>query len=202
MSAVIALIVIAAWSWIGFLLWRRLIKPYTHSTILKSCVTLLLAAVWFVGPVLDEILGAREFDQLCREMPPIKFYGPVTVGPGVFFDEQGRPRWQNSDEFSNIRRKTNVWENEIFEKRSEHKTIRRWPMTITELHTEYFDRSTHSVSLETFARYSNGGWLRSIIGLGDYQCPSKGWFPPDEARIVFKSNDQINTQIGVNHDNN
>ncbi|MBU1567846.1 MAG: hypothetical protein KJ630_19745 [Proteobacteria bacterium] len=202
MSAIIALMIIGAWCLIGFLLWSFLFKPYVHSTALRICLTILLAVVWFVGPAFDEILGAREFEQLCREMPSIKFYDPVAVGPGVFFDEQGLPKWKNSDEFSAIRRKTNVWEKEIFEKRSERHIIRRWPMTITELHSVYFDRSTHSVSLETFARYSSGGWIRSIIGIGGYQCPSRGFFPPDEERIFFKTKNNKTTPSGGKYDNN
>jgi hypothetical protein len=110
MSAIIALIVIFIWAWFGFALWSLLVKPYVQSTILRICLTLLLAVVWFVGPVIDEILGVREFDQLCREMPSVKYYGPVAVGPGVFFDEQGRPKWKNSDEFYAIKRNTDVWE--------------------------------------------------------------------------------------------
>lgn len=187
MSALIALIVIATWAGLGFALWRRLIKPYVHPPILKIGVTLLLATVWFVGPVLDEILGAMEFEQLCRELPSIKFYGPAAVGPGAFFDEKGRPRWKNSDEFSAIKRSTSEWREKIFESRDEYRIIRRWPMIIRELHTIDFDRTTGKPVIETFARYSDGGRLRRLIGIGDYQCPSKGYFPRDEEMIIFKA---------------
>ncbi len=61
MSAIIALIVIFIWAGFGFVIWKCLVDTYIRSTILKTCLTLLLAVVWFVGPVLDEILGAREF---------------------------------------------------------------------------------------------------------------------------------------------
>jgi hypothetical protein len=186
MIALSVLIVILIWAWLGFVFWRRLIAPYIKPPILKIFLAALFAGTWLVAPVLDEILGAREFDQLCRDMPTIKFYGPATVGPGAFFDQQGRPKWKNGDEFSAIKRNTNVWGNEILEERDAQLTIRRWPMAITEWHSEYLDKLTHSIVLETYARYSKGGWLRSLVGLGDYQCPSKGWFPPDEAMIVFK----------------
>jgi len=187
MSAIIALIVIYIWAWLGFVLWSRLIKPHVSSTKLRTSLTLLLAIVWFVGPVLDEILGAREFDQLCREMPSIKYYGPVAVGPGVFFDEQGRTKWKNGDEFSAIRRKTNVWEKEIFKFYEERHTLRKWPMPIEEVHNVYLDRTTGKTTLESFARYSKGGWLRRFIGIGDYQCSIKGRYPRDEERIIFKA---------------
>jgi hypothetical protein len=64
--------------------------------------------------------------------------------------------------------------------------IRRWPMPIVELHSVYFDRATGKIQLESFARYSDGGWLSRLTGLVDYQCPSKGYFPRDEKRIIFK----------------
>lgn len=199
MSAIIALIIIFLWGGLGYLIWWRLVKPFIRSTILKTCLTLLLAAVWFVEPVIDEILGAREFDQLCREMPPVKFYGPVAVGSGVFFDEQGRPKWKNSDEFSAIVREhrgknlfgeIEGWE-KIFGNRSEYRIIQRWPMRIRELYTIDFEKATGTPVVETFARYSNGGWLRSFIGIGNYQCPSRGQIPKSEEWIVFKANQKI-----------
>ncbi len=185
MIALCALTAIFLWALFGFALWRLLIQRHVRSTILKVCLTLLFAVVWFIGPVLDEILGAREFDQLCREMPPVKFYGPVAVGPGVFFDEHGRPKWKNSDEFSAIVRKTDGF-NKFIGDHDEWRTIRKWPMPIVELHTIYFERTTGKNVLESFARYSKGGWLRRLIGLGDYQCPHKERYPHDEEWIVFK----------------
>lgn len=184
MIGISLLLLIACWFWLGVILWLKLINPRVHNSMLKTCLTFLLATIWFVGPVLDEILGAREFDQLCREMPSSKFYGPAAVGPGVFYDDQGRARWKNGDEFSAIIRNTNGWE-KIFVRRNETKTIRKWPMPITEQHTEYSEKSTGKITLESFARYSQGGWLRRLIGIGDYQCPIKGPYPKDEDWIVF-----------------
>ncbi|HPX60805.1 MAG TPA: hypothetical protein PLN25_03425 [Deltaproteobacteria bacterium] len=175
------------WAWLGVKLWKRFIKPYVPSTKLGTCLTLFLAAVWFIGPVFDEILGAWQFKQLCREMPSTKFYGPIAVGPGVFFDEQGQPKWKNSDEFSAIRRKTNVWEKEMFKFYDEGRTLRKWPMPIEEVHNVYLDRTTGKTTLESFARYSKGGWLRRFTGMGGYQCPIKGRYPRDEERIIFKA---------------
>ncbi len=195
MMALCVLAVIFIWALLGFTLWSRLVKPYVYSTILRACLTLLLAAVWFVGPVLDEILGTREFDKLCAEMPSIKFYGPVAVGAGVFFDEQGRPKWKNSDEFAAIVRKSgesnrmfgepDEWK-KIVAGREERRTIRKWPMPIIEMHTVYFERATGKIILESFARYSAGGWLRRLVGIGDYQCPIKGRYPNEEEWIFYK----------------
>lgn len=185
MFAIVALLVIGLWASLGYWLWLRLIGPRVQSKRSKITLTVLLTVVWFIGPVLDEIIGAREFNQLCREMPPIKFYGPVGVGPGTFFDEQGRPKWKNSDEFSAIERKDNVWWGQIFESKNEKKIIRKWPMPIWENHWVVFQKRTGKITLETFANYSKGGWVRRLIGIGDYQCPSKGPFPKDEEFITF-----------------
>ena len=185
MIALSALIVLFIWAWLGFILWRRLIHPYIQRPKLKVFLTLLLTVAWFVGPVLDEILGARHFEQLCREMPPIKFYGPVAVGAGVFFDEQGRPKWKNRDEFWKLERTTGGIDNVISSK-SDRYLLSEWPMPIVERRSKYFEIKSGTPVVESFARYSPGGWLRRFIGIGDYQCPSKGKFPRNEEFIVFK----------------
>ena len=93
MSGLLILIVVAVWAAIGFAIWKRLVRPRIQSSGKLIVVTLALAAIWFVGPVLDEILGAKSFEQACTEMPEVKFHGPLAIGPGAFFDEQGTPRW-------------------------------------------------------------------------------------------------------------
>jgi hypothetical protein len=92
MSALIILVVALVWARIGFVLWRWLIRPRIKSPRALYATTLALAGIWLVGPVLDEILGAREFAQACREIPEVKFHGPVAIGTGAFFDEHGKPR--------------------------------------------------------------------------------------------------------------
>lgn len=187
MIALTALIAIALWGLLGLFLWNYLIKPHIHSPTLKICLGLFMAVVWFVWPVLDDILGARKFDQLCRETPPIKFYGPIALGPGAFFDEQGQPKWSNSNEFWKIKNADAGSEYEISVK-SDGRLLCEWPMPITEEHSIYFDKKSGAPVVESFSRRSSGGWLRRNIGgtMGGYQCPSKGWFPKDEEFIIFK----------------
>jgi len=189
MSALIILAVVILWAGIGFVLWKSLIRPYIRSRWALIVTTLILAGIWLVGPVLDEILGAREFERLCKEVPEVKFYGPVAIGPGVFFDEQGKPRWKNSDEFSTIKRSTTVWY-DLFDERQEWTELRRWPMPIFQGHSVYFVKSTGQPSVESFYRTSPGGWIKRGIDWGvqaPYQCRRTGRFPADEERIVFKS---------------
>ncbi len=190
MIALTALIVIACWGLLGLGLWRVLVKPRIRSENLTILLGVLLAIVWFVGPVFDEILGARQFDKLCREMPPYKFYGPVAVGSGPFFDGQGRPKWKNGDEFYAIRRDTDVWEKEIFERRTERRVIRKWPMPIVKTYSILVDRATGNPSYECVSINSKGGWLRKLIGIGSYQCTCKGQFVHDQEMIFFKTNNE------------
>ena len=90
MSALILLVVVAMWAALGFLLWKRLVRPRVRSPVALYVATAGLILRWFVGPVADEILGAREFKRLCDETPEMKFYGPIAIGSGSFFDERGR----------------------------------------------------------------------------------------------------------------
>ena len=186
MIALSVLIVIFIWAWLGFAFWRRLIAPYIKPPILKIFLAALFAGAWLVAPVLDEILGAREFDQLCRDMPPVKYSGPVVVGSGDFFDGQGRPNWKNSFEFSVIERNADG-SNKIFASRDSLELICRWPMPIMERNSVYFAIKTGLPIVVTYTRFSKGGWLRRLVGFGDYQCPRKGPFPKDEELVVFKS---------------
>jgi hypothetical protein len=165
----------------------RLLKPRFRSHSALAAVTLIAAALWFVGPVLDEILGARMFKRLCEEMQPIVFYGPVAVGPGGFFDESGNRRWRTVEEFSAIKRSTKEWER-LFDVRQQKTSLTRWPVPIFELTTTDFEKSSGGPTVVSRFRGSEGGWIKQVTGWGrlaPYQCPSKGKFRDDETRIVF-----------------
>lgn len=211
----IGLVVIAsivAWILLGYFLWLKLIRPRIHSWLARAVILLLLAAVWLIAPVADEILGAREFEKLCKEMPEIKFHGPVPVGPGAFFDEEGKPKRLDDNkpkvitpeeavkrgEF--IERQSQEWDRIIHHPPSEWRLLREWPMLIGESYSLYIDKKTGNASLETYARYSPGGWIKRGLGWGSnapYQCPSKGYFPRREEWIFFaKETDFKSTMNG------
>jgi len=200
MIGLIVLVSIAAWIFLGYFIWRRLICPRIHSWLARVAVLLPLLAVWLIAPVADEILGAREFEKLCKEMPEIKFHGPVPVGPGAFFEADGTPKWKdrnqlgNSDDFSAIQRNTRAFDDIFKSSPGEWRLLREWPMPIGELHSLYTDKRTGKPVLESYARYSPGGWIKRGIGWGNhapYQCPRKGRFPRDEEWIVFSKETPI-----------
>ncbi|HEX8011977.1 MAG TPA: hypothetical protein VF814_13740 [Casimicrobiaceae bacterium] len=189
MSALIILVVVILWAGLGFVLWKSLVRPHVRSRWVLVVTTLALAGIWFIGPILDEILGAREFERACKEMREIKFYGPVPVGPGAFFDEQGNPRWKNVEEFSAIKRNTKAWY-DLFDVREESTKLQTWPVPIFESRSTDFVKSSGQLVVESTYRASPGGWIKRATGWGShapYQCPSKGYFPKDQEFIVFKA---------------
>lgn len=188
MSALIIVVVVILWAGLGFVLWKVLVQPHIRSRGLLVVTTLILAGIWFIGPILDEILGASEFERVCNEMPEVKFHGPVAIGPGAFFDEGGNPRWKNEDEFFRIRRETKAWD-AFFDVRQEWVKLHTWPIPIYEARTTDFVKRTGQPVVDSYYRTSPGGWIKRLLqwGLqGPYQCPSKGRFPPDQEWIAFK----------------
>lgn len=190
MSGLLILIVAALWAALGFALWKRLIRLHIRSSGKLIVVSMVLATIWFVGPVLDEILGAKSFERACAEMPGLKFHGPLAIGPGEFFDEQGTPRWTNAEEFSAIKRNSKAWY-DLFDDRQEWIELSNWPMPIYQSHSIYFAKSTGMPMVESYHRTSPGGWIKRVLQWGiqaPYQCIGSGQFPADEERIVFKTN--------------
>ena len=189
MSGLLILIVVALWAALGFVLWKWLIRPHIHSSGKLIVVSLVLAAIWFVGPVLDEILGAKSFEQACAEMPEVKFHGPLAIGPGAFFDEQGTPRWTNAEEFSAIKRNSKAWY-DLFDVREEVTRVQSWPIPIFQSHSIDFARASGKPIVESYFRISPGGWIKRALAWGTqgpYECPRGGRFPSDQEFLVFKA---------------
>lgn len=187
MIALVVLGVVLLWGLLGVWVWRRFLNPRIASIQVKVPLFLLFLMFWLVAPVLDEILGAREFESLCREMPEKKFYGPVPVGPGELFDESGKPRWNDDREFALIQINTGVFR-KIFKSHDDWRLLTRWPMPISELHSLEVDQRNEKPVRESFARYSPGGWIKRSLGLGShspYQCPPRGQLVRDEDWIYF-----------------
>jgi hypothetical protein len=196
MTALVVLGVTLLWSLLGVWVWRRFLNRRFSSMLVRVLAFILFTAFWLVTPVLDEILGAREFEQLCRELPEVKFYGPAPVG-GAFFEQDGTPKWRTEEQFSRIR-SINGWEHweEIIDNEDKRIRISRFPVPIIELDTVYFNVKTKRKVFESFAIYSPGGWIKRGLGWGShapYQCRSKGRWPREATWIVFDSN-QINSK--------
>ena len=108
MVGVIVLLVIGFWAVVGRWAWKNFVRPHVSAPRARLA-GFAFAVAWFVLPVGDEILGSIRFRQLCREIPPTRYYGPIAVGPGAFFDQQGNRKWKSSDEFARIGGSTQEW---------------------------------------------------------------------------------------------
>lgn len=190
MIALVVLGVTLLWGFLGVWVWWRFLNRRLSSPLMRISTLILFMMVWLVAPALDEILGAREFERLCREMPERKFYGPVPVGPGELFDENGKPRWSNDREFALIRMNTRYYK-KLFADEDDWKLLIHWPMPVGERHSLTVDRRSGRPVSESFARYSPGGWIKRGLGMGShslYQCPPKGRWARDEDWIYFDAN--------------
>ena len=189
MSGVLILIVVALWAAIGFTLWKRLVRPHIQSSGRLIVATLALATIWFVGPVLDEILGAREFERTCSEIPENKFYGPVALGSGEFFDETGARRWNGIEELLAIIRSSKTWD-QLFGNRETTIRLRTWPIPMMQNTSTEFERKTGKPIVAHFYRSSPGGWIKRQLDWGmhaPYQCPSRSYVPNYDGWIVFRA---------------
>jgi hypothetical protein len=162
MSGLIVLVVVGLWAGFGWWLWKGFIRPHVASQRVRNVAFPVLATAWFVLPVSDEILGAKAFERLCAEIPETKFHGPIAVGPGAFFDENGNPKWKNGDEFARIQLGTPDWDR-LWESRSEETRIARWPMIVFQMRSLRIERATGRIVNEFHIRASGGGWLRRNI---------------------------------------
>ena len=171
MVGVIVLLVIGFWAVVGRWAWKNFVRPHV-SAPRAGLAGFAFAVAWFVLPVGDEILGSIRFRQLCREIPPTRYYGPIAVGPGAFFDQQGNRKWKSSDEFARIVISTPDW-NELWETRTEESRLSTWPMRIFQSRHLHLERRTGRLVIESYFRGSGGGWIGLTLARGihgTYQC--------------------------------
>ena len=197
MAGLILLAALGLWLGLGALIWKLVLRRVLVKPLSLLVGTLLLAAVWLLGPWADEYLGQKEFTRLCAAMPDTQFLGPVSVGEGPFFDAQGRPKWATKDEWRNLRqggviyvpKKGNVtrW-NQMFAQTEENHRIADWPVPVLEQKITYSYRATGQVVLVSHWRGSPGGWLKRVSGWGShapYQCGRKTRYPDESEWIKF-----------------
>ena len=101
MSGVLVLVVVGLWTVIGRWAWKSYLRPRVANGR-RRWVGLAFAVAWLVLPMTDEILGAYQFRRLCAEIPPTRYYGPIAVGPGAFFDEEGLIRTPSTEYYTYV----------------------------------------------------------------------------------------------------
>jgi len=180
-------IVIGLWCLLGWYVSRRLITRRTRLLSRRLLFVPLFWVVWLIGPIADDIVGRRIFDEECARLPPVKYFGPVHVGAGAFFDESGKRRWKSDREFTRIRVETREWERIFRWDRVESRTA-TFPIVITRIETTIRQVSSNAALISTVTLWSSGGWTRRIYGSSipsSWTCHSPGNWPRDEDTIIF-----------------
>ncbi|MFR0690384.1 hypothetical protein ACLUTX_13370 [Enterobacterales bacterium AE_CKDN230030158-1A_HGKHYDSX7] len=185
MIGVILVFAVAVWGWLGNKIWGIICNRYNLqvSFLIKS----LLLAIWVLLPFADHVIGYLYFEKMCSDLPEIKFYGPVKVGAGEFFDRYGNPKWKNNVELAELTRKGKEW-GSIFGIEAKDYIVASYPAPIYRRDTRKFDVRDYALLMEWSSLTSPGGWIARVTGLGSnapYQCPRKGVAPQEKDMIIF-----------------
>lgn len=184
MIALVLLVIVSLWALFGYFVWRALLGRWIKSEKLYWGTAFLLGAIWLVGPWLDEWLGASEFKKLCDEMPAVAFYGPVAVGAGPFYNEDGTPKWRTAEQFHEISHP--LWSS-LFSDDESVESIRDFPVPVLERRIVRRFRPTGQ-PVEVFVeRLSPGGWVKRATGWSSqasYQCPWKGYVAREDRDYI------------------
>lgn len=185
MIGLVILVIIGLWGGFGYLLWMALVRPRFRRPPALGVVTAFLGILWFVGPVADEIVGARQFDRLCAERQGIEFYGPVSVGVGPFFNGDGTPTWSSERDLQN--RPLKEWD-AVFSRKESTTVLRNWPMPIVDWTVVHVQKSTGRPVVVAHYIGSPGGLIRrwtSWSMQASYHCQKPIEYPPRKDWIAF-----------------
>lgn len=189
MSALLIMAVGALWFLVGLAVWKGLMRRlFVQKTVIRWMALAVFLAAWLVGPWVDEILGVAAFKRLCDGLPPIAFFGPVSVGPGIFFDDFGHPRFAAHDDLSSSTGPFGAEFDRLFQSRREWKRVSSFPIPVFDNPTTYYDTRNDRPVLTIPYRASPGGWLRRVTGFGSDApsvCPRRGTLPRTAQWIRF-----------------
>lgn len=203
MSAVVLLVVCGVWLWIGRFLWRHTLQKASVNSATRLLLGLVVGVAWVAMPFADEWFGARDFRRLCDEMPEAAFSGPVSVGPGLFFDDKGNRLLWGQEEieagssplpkndiklaYAEGTKFQDAWRTE-FRSTTQSRRIQDWPIPVLEETVTYVQSRTGRVVLISHWRGSPGGWIKRAIGWGShspYQCSKNSTWPHEWAWIAY-----------------
>jgi len=158
MFEILALLVLLAWIVCSIWFAARIARVARYGA-LKALIFIVLASVFAVLPLVDEIIGKIQFDRLCKEAEEVKIYGTIPVGTDLYYSD-GRWRLGGNialpfEEFKQVRATYDslvVWESAQVARESE-------AIPIAESETRIVNRKTIML-LASFRSYSTrGGWL-------------------------------------------
>jgi hypothetical protein len=171
----------AVWFGVGWGIWRLLTLLLGGPAARSVWVRGLLVAAWLIAPWGDEIAGRIVFSQLCEAMPAPEWYGPVSVGPGRFFDANGnRIVWSFSEVMEGKsphdpkdpmapgrehEKLNKAWDAE-FKLTKSTRLLRSWPTPIGEWISTTSHLPTGKVVRRWHSLGSPGGWIMQHLPTG------------------------------------
>ena len=187
MIGLLIFLVCIGWLIIGLTAWAFISRKAFKSIALRRALAPVWIALWLFAPVADEILGARAFNNLCAQVPRLRFYGPVKVGSGLLFGEDGTAKWRDSRDFSSRFALSAAWK-ELFKLKIEYLPVVGIPTHVFHRHAKVIGPGG-AVVLEDESYISRGGWIRSgkLSQLfAEQSCGSLDRWPDESSWIVFE----------------
>ncbi|MES2919727.1 MAG: hypothetical protein V4729_14060 [Pseudomonadota bacterium] len=198
MIAMTFFICIGLWLLVGVILWKKILRQgVSGNRISKGSAFYALIAAWLLVPFLDEIVGAKVFEEACERLPKSSFYGPIAVGEGPFFFKNGEPKWtyfysdgpakkRGPEDEVYVDAWNDAWRSS-FVSRSERHLLKKWPIPIFEVRMTTIYRGSGEVIAVRYRRETKGGWLKRLVGfLGGATegCLSRGGSPSDPFKWI------------------
>lgn len=165
----IGLIVFGVIGLYGLMIFGGLWMGVRHSPSLwvRMAVLVGVGVPLFALPLVDEIVGKRQFEKLCSQLQGVKYYGKIQLGPEFYF-EDGTPKWRTQNyNLSEANRAYAFRENELV------KYVRRVDVDGREVgvlmpiaeRSVRFENAITGELLAEYRWYSNkGGWLNRPWG--------------------------------------
>ena len=206
MIALVFFLMLGLWYLLGMGLWRWMGHRIFGARPLGPWRAALLILAWMIAPWIDQIVGAWVFERECEALvvPDVSANRPVAVGPGVFFDDQGRRTLWTSGEV--LRGKSpyspddppgraytegirfNKAFEETFPATISSRQIRRFPNPIIESSTTRVHAATGVAVYEFRMLGTPGGWVSRVTGVGSVTpstCVKKSPPLPDQQWFKF-----------------
>ncbi len=188
MSGLLVLIIFGIWCVIGWNVCGSLVVRRVQRPLLRWTLFPIFWVVWFVGPFADAIIGRRIFEAECARLPEVRYFGPVHIGAGAFFDENGTRRWNNDREFWELQEKTGDWWERVFVRQHDETRVLTFPVVIKRTETMMYHMPSNTPMLTYTSLSSSGGWidraLASVLS-SNWECLSPGRWPRTEDTIIF-----------------
>jgi hypothetical protein len=130
----------------------------------KIAVFLIAWTVLLVGPLVDEIVGTRQFESYCKAAENVRFSGTITTGADLYTPEG---HWRLADPFplANYDELTKLVRLADSRVRWDHGTSIPVPAMapMWQRHTHIYDAHTNRPVADWVSYSYRGGWLSRIV---------------------------------------